>query len=45
MPDVVSGQEVPDRGVTAPRRPDRRLRREEGAWPDESPRREVVSSG
>ena len=32
VPDVVSGKEVPDRGVTAPSRPDPRSRLEEGAW-------------
>ena len=34
VPDVVLGQEVPDRGATAPHRPDPRSRQEEGAWLD-----------
>ena len=42
MPDVVSGKEVPDREVTVPHRPDPRSRQEEGLWPDESSRREVI---
>ena len=37
MPDVVSGQEVPDRGLTDPPRPYLRLRQEEGAWRLEVP--------
>ena len=41
VPDVVSGQEVPDREVTAPCRPDPRSRQKGGAWPDESLRWEV----
>ena len=40
VPEVVSGKKVLDRGVTAPRRPDPRSRREEGSWPDESSRQE-----
>ena len=45
MPDVMLGNEVTDRGVTAPHWPDLRSRREEGAWMDELLRREVMSSG
>ena len=44
MPDDVLGQEVPDRGVTAPRWTDPRSRWEKGTWPDKSSRREVMSS-
>ena len=45
VPAVVSEQEVIDRGVTDPCRPDPRSRLEEGAWLDESLRQEVLSSG
>ena len=45
VPWVVSGKEVLDWGVTDPRRPEPRSIWEEGAWPDESLRREVMSSG
>ena len=45
MPDVVSWNNMPDKGVTASRRPDLRSRQEEGAWPDKSLRREFISSG
>ena len=45
VPGVVLGKEVTDREVTATCRSDPRPRREEGAWPDESSRRDVMSSG
>ena len=45
VPDVVLGKEVTDRGVTAPRRTEPRSSQEEGAWPDELSRREVIYLG
>ena len=45
MPDVMSGQKVPDRGLTAPPWPDPRSRWGKEEWRDEFLRREVMSSG
>ena len=44
MAGKVLGKEVLEGGVIDPHWPDPRSRWEEGAWPDESSRREVMSS-